>query len=105
MGLFGVMNKACVAAFMDREDDQGVVTIRRGSGPAVSVPAIFDASYYAADDGEFASVDLVTTISVRIVDAPGVAVDDLVTARGQNFRVRERRPDSEGMIVLELEKA
>ena len=102
MGLFDVLNAACVSAFMDRESDEGLVTIQKGAGAAVAVPAIFDSNFYASNDGEFASVDKITSISVRNVDVPDPAPDDRVVARGKSYRVTEIRPDSEGMTVLEL---
>lgn len=103
MSLFDVLNGAVVAAFMERDCERGPVVIGAGFD-AVEVQAVFDENFYAGDDGEQPSVDLVTTISIRTADAPSAIVGARVTARGRAYRITERRPDSEGMTVLELEK-
>jgi hypothetical protein len=97
MTMFDVIGRASVSVF--GED----VTVERPGWPAQTFKAIFDSAFYEGLGGEFPAADLVTTISFRDHDAPDIPVESVVIARGARYKVRERRPDSEGMSVFELE--
>lgn len=86
------------------------VTLRRQGLADLPLRAVFDSRHYevAGEDGMAAGTTRVTTVSVREADVtPGRAArqGDGVAARGTEYRIRDVRPDGQGMAVWELEKA
>ena len=97
-----LLNRAVICAF-----SEPVTIIRDGSDATeIEVQGIFDSRHFEIDaGGEVAVSELVTTLA--IAEDPGnlVAVGERLIARGVTYRMKDRRPDGQGMTVLELERA
>lgn len=67
---------------------------------------IFDSRHFAAaNEGGVAVSQLLTSLAVVDADAGTVAVGERVVVRGTTYVVKDRRPDGQGMTVLDLELA
>jgi hypothetical protein len=94
---FGPMNNAVLRTFKEPE----TVTIG-----GVSVDAIFDSRHYEMEMGEAGGSSLVTTIAISNADAAGIAIGETaIVVRGENYVAKDLRPDSEGITVVEMERA
>ena len=95
---FSLLNDACLGIF--GEHDQ-VVTVA-----GIEVEAIYDSRHYAIEEGEIGGSSLETTIAVRTAIADGIVIDStLIVARGVSYRAKDKRPDSEGWVVIALERS
>jgi hypothetical protein len=94
----GPMNDAVLGAF--GESDQAVTV------GGVAVEAIYDSRHYAVEAGEAGGSSLVTAISLRAAVAATIAIGTTpIVARGVAYRAKDKRPDSAGWVVVELERA
>lgn len=95
-----IIADACLGAF----GDAGRAGFIRDGGTIEEVDAIYDSKHFEMiESGVVGASELVTTIGVRsaVVAERGTAV----VVRSTSYTVKDIRPDSEGMKVLELEKA
>lgn len=88
--------------------------IQRAGFDDIEVRGIFDSRHFAVDDiGHSGGSALVTTFEFRIADLSAAALgldyivpsDTLFTVRETAYRMVDLRPDSEGMAVIQLERA
>jgi len=98
MIVFGPLNTAVVGAFAEP------VTIT-GSAGAIEARGIFDSRHFDVQlaDGEVGVSELVTTLTVNEAETGVVEVGATVVVRATTYRVKDKRPDGQGMTVLELE--
>jgi hypothetical protein len=94
---FGLLNNAVTAVFGEP------ITILLDDGNRV-VTGIYDSRYYAVEEGEQGASSLITTVALKAADAEGVLVDGRLIARGITYSIADRRPDGQGMVVLELDR-
>lgn len=95
---FGPMNDAVLGSFKERDQ---VVTVA-----GTEVDAIYDSRHYAIDDGEVGGSTLLTSIAVKTAIADTITIGTTpIVARGIAYRAKNKRPDSEGWVVVELERA
>lgn len=102
MSIFDLVNTAVTRAF----DDDAPITLTR-NGVETAIEGIFDSRYYEVETGEglVGGSTLTTTVSVDLAATGPIARGDGITARGTAYRVKDLRPDGQGMTVLELERA
>lgn len=92
---FGPMNDAILGALAE------TVTIA-----GVEAEAVFDSRHYAFAEGEAGGSALVTAILVKTAVADTITVGSTaITARSVDYVARDKRPDSAGMVLIELEEA
>lgn len=95
---FGPLNDAVLGVFKERDQ---VVTIG-----GVEVEAIYDSRHYVIEEGEAGGSSLISSIAVKTAVAATIAIGTTaIVARGISYRAKEKRPDSEGWVVVELERA
>jgi len=96
MGLFDDLNDIVLDTFRTPS-----VTI--GGIPAT---AVFDRRYYADDLGESGGAGTVSEITVKSETAAGIVVGTTaIVIGGMAYRAKNKRPDAEGLTVVELERA
>jgi hypothetical protein len=95
---FRLLNTAVVSAFAEP------ATITGNAGP-VEARGIFDSRHFEVQsaEGDVGISELVTTLAVDLTETGPVAVGDTVVVRAASYRVKDMRPDGQGMTVLELE--
>ena len=99
MGLFDRLNAAVMSTFGDVS-----ATFRRANGSTLEARGIFDRRYMEIDTGgEVPFAGMVSTLSVRVGDIPGVARMDGVTVPAGSYLITNMQPDGQGMTVLVLE--
>lgn len=84
-----------------------VVTYTPESGPPYPITGVFDEQYVLAKGDALAGVEAVgPAIFFRVEDLPSDPEEDdpVLTIRGVDYRVVERRPDGIGGIVLPLRR-
>jgi hypothetical protein len=99
---FTTLNTAVASAFAETV----TITPAEGSDPeAVETRGIFDSRHYEVEDGGGVGVStLITTLAVDETETGAVGVGATVVARGVTYTVKDKRPDGQGMTVLDLEK-
>jgi hypothetical protein len=99
MGLFDLLNDACMSAFGDV-----TASIRKANTAVIEVPGIFDRRFLQIESGgEVTFSGMASTLSVRVADTPGVARMDRVTVPAGVYLITDMQPDGQGMTVLILE--
>lgn len=95
---YGPLNTAIVSVFSEP------VTIT-GSTGSVETRGIFDSRHFEVQsaEGDVGISELVTTLAVDLTETGPVAAGDMVVVRAATYRVKDMRPDGQGMTVLELE--
>ena len=84
-----------------------VVTVTTDLDISVPVTGVFDEQYVLAKGSAEAGVEtLGPAVFFRLADLPELPEDDepILTIRGVDYRVTERRPDGMGGIVLALRR-
>lgn len=88
-------------AFVSEFAERGVWT--PAGGAAVKVCGIFDRISEVTDIGEMIQMDGVAAMyTIETAAFPGVALGDLITARGEDYRVVGVEPDGTGNTKLIL---
>ncbi len=98
-GLFSDLNTAVIDAFGE------TVAIRRDGQPDLTVQAVFDSRHYQVDttDNGAPVSSLITILSVADADTGPIRRGDRILARSASYRVKDVRPDGQGMTALDLE--
>lgn len=99
MGLFDILNDACMTTFGDV-----TASIRRSNSTVITATGIFDRRHMVIESGgDVPFSGMVSTLSVRVADISGVARLDRVTVPAGVFLITDMQPDGQGMTVLVLE--
>lgn len=98
--MFADLNATVANAFGE------TVTLLRAGQPDLTVRAVFDSRHYqVGTTGDGAPVSsMITTLSVVDADTGPLRRGDRILARGVAYRVKDLRPDGQGMTTLDLEK-
>lgn len=97
-----VINDAILDTFTDRLP----VTLIGPGEPPVEIEAIYDSRYYTMEMGEMGGATLITSIVVKTAVADTIEIGETaIFARAIEYRAKTKRPESEGMVAVELEKA
>lgn len=81
------------------------ITVDIAGVGATAVTAIYDSRHYADELGEFQGSHLITSISLETDDADNIVVGVTeITARSIVYLAKDKRPDGQGMVVVELER-
>jgi hypothetical protein len=103
--LFEAVNDVALAAFGETE---GFDWRSQSNVLGEGLQGIFDARHYSAEvDGEVGISEYSPALTCRRADVNygepgGIAVDHVITLRETDYRVKDMRPDSEGMVVIVL---
>jgi hypothetical protein len=83
----------------------GPVTYTPGTGPAVEVTGIFDATYQLAQAGQPGVSSSGPAVFFRLADLPSDPVTDTkatVTVGGRLYTQAEAKPDGKGGVLIRL---
>ena len=96
--MMGSLNHTVAEAF--KEDDPVIWF----NAPARMLNGIFDSRHYELEhDGEITTSELITTLAVIADPDDPIDAGETLKVRGTTYRVKDLRPDNQGMTVLALE--
>lgn len=96
---FGPLNTTTIKTWAE-----DVVVDTPGAG-TTTVEAIYDSRHYADELGEVPGSHLITSISLKTEDAADIIVGETqITARSIVYLAKDKRPDGQGMVAIELER-